>query len=94
MGCFKLYQEASADVTILSNLFIDRYMKDANDAQLKLYLYLLRMAQAGCVSSVSDLADAFNYTEKDGLRALKYWEKNRLLALEYEDGKNLSGILF
>ncbi len=92
MGCFKLYQEASADVTILSNLFIDRYMKDANDAQLKLYLYLLRMAQAGCVSSVSDLADAFNYTEKDVLRALKYWEKNRLLALEYEDGKNLSGI--
>lgn len=92
MGCFKLYQEASADVTILSNLFIDRYMKEANDAQLKLYLYLLRMAQAGRASSISDLADAFNYTEKDVLRALKYWEKNHLLMLEYEDGKNLSGI--
>ncbi len=92
MGRFKIYQPGCGDVTIVSNLFIDEYMKDANDAQLKIYLYLLRMMNAGLSTSVSDIADKFNHTEKDVVRALKYWEKNRLLSLEYDDAKNLSSI--
>ena len=55
--------------------FIDEYMKDANDAQLKVYLYLLRMMSANLATSVSEIADKFNHTEKDVIRALKYWEK-------------------
>lgn len=94
MGLFKIYQDDHADVTLVSNLFIDEYMKDANDAQLKIYLYLLRMMSVGTPTSVSDIADKFNHTEKDVLRALKYWEKCRLLALEYDDTKSLSGIRF
>lgn len=94
MGRFKIYQENYADITVVSNIFIDKYMKDANDAQLKIYLYLLRMMNAGLSTSISDIADQFNHTEKDVMRALKYWENNHLLALEYEDGKNLSGIRF
>ena len=92
MGCFKIYQRGCSDVTVVSNLFIDEHMKDANDAQLKIYLYLLRMMNAGLSTSISDIADKFNHTEKDVLRALKYWEKCRLLSLEYDDAKNLSGI--
>lgn len=92
MARFKIYQENCADVTVVSNVFIDEYMKDANDAQLKIYLYLLRIMNAGRSTSVSDIADQFNHTEKDVVRALKYWEKNRLLTLEYDDAKNLSGI--
>lgn len=92
MSHFKIYQDNHADVTMVSNLFIDEYMKDANDAQLKIYLYLLRMMNAGTSTSISDIADKFNHTEKDVLRALKYWEKCRLLALEYDDSKALSGI--
>lgn len=92
MGHFKIYQENYADVTVVSNIFIDQYMKDANDAQLKIYLYLLRMTGAGLCTSVSDIADQFNHTEKDVVRALKYWEKNRLLSLEYDDARNISGI--
>lgn len=92
MAHFKIYQENCADVTVISNIFIDKYMKDANDAQLKIYLYLLRMMSAGLSTSVSDIADQFNHTEKDVIRALKYWEKNRLLTLEYDEAKNLSGI--
>ncbi len=92
MAGFKIYQENCADVTVVSNIFIDEYMKDANDAQLKIYLYLLRMMNAGLSTSVSDIADQFNHTEKDVVRALKYWEKNRLLTLEYDETKNLSGI--
>ncbi|NBJ91912.1 DnaD domain protein [Parablautia muri] len=92
MTRFKIYQENCSDITVVSNLFIDEYMKDANDAQLKIYLYLLRVMGAGLSTSVSDIADQFNHTEKDVVRALKYWEKNRLLALEYDEAKNLSGI--
>jgi len=92
MGSFKIYQQSCTDVTVISNSFIDEYMKDANDAQLKIYLYLLRMMSAGLTTSVSDIADKFNHTEKDVLRSLKYWEKHHLLALEYDDAKNLTGI--
>lgn len=92
MSSFKIYQDHSADVTIVSNLFIDEYMKDANDAQLKIYLYLLRTMNTGTPTSISDIADKFNHTEKDVLRALKYWEKCHLLALEYDDSKSLCGI--
>ncbi len=92
MARFKIYQENCADVTVVSNVFIDEHMRDANDAQLKIYLYLLRMMGAGRSTSVSDIADQFNHTEKDVLRALKYWEKKGLLTLEYDDVKTLVGI--
>ncbi len=92
MSRFTIYQDNYADVTSISNLFIDEYMKDANDAQLKIYLYLLRMMNARLATSVSDIADKFNHTEKDVLRALRYWEKMRLLSLEYDENKSLTGI--
>ena len=92
MSGFTIYQDNYADTTTISNLFIDEYMKDANDAQLKIYLYLLRVMSAGGSTSVSDIADQFNHTEKDVIRALRYWEKKNLLALEYDNAKNLSGI--
>lgn len=92
MGELTIYKEGSSDFTVISNLFIDYYMKDANDAQLKVYLYLVRMIHAGCATSVSDIADQFNHTEKDILRSLKYWEKKGVLALEYDSSRNLCGI--
>lgn len=46
MARIALYKDNYADSTVVSNLFIDEYMKDANDAQLKVYFYLLRMLNA------------------------------------------------
>lgn len=92
MGTISLINDGCADATILSNAFIDNYMKDANDAQLKVYLYLVRMLQAHFAVSISDIADKFNHTEKDVMRALHYWEKRRVLSLEYESDKTLCGI--
>lgn len=92
MDRLKIYRDNYIDSTVVSNRFIDEYMKDANDAQLKIYLYLIRMMSANMPTSVSEMADKFNHTEKDVLRALKYWEKNRLLVLEYDEDKNLTGI--
>lgn len=92
MGRLTIYKDNYADATAVSNIFIDEYMKDANDAQLKIYLYLIRMMNANLSTSISDIADKFNHTEKDVLRALKYWEKNGLLSLEYDESKTLVGI--
>ncbi len=92
MGVLTIYQDNYTDSTVISNRFIDEYMQAANDAQLKIYLYLIRMMSARLDTSIGDIADKFNYTEKDVIRALKYWEKNRLLLLDYDDRKNIVGI--
>lgn len=92
MSRLTIYQDNYTDSTVISNRFIDEFMCTANDAQLKIYLYLIRMMSAGLSTSISDIADKFNYTEKDVMRALKYWEKNRLLTLDYDENKNVIGI--
>ena len=92
MARIALYKDNYADSTVVSNLFIDEYMKDANDAQLKVYFYLLRMLNAEQAISVSGIADKFNHTEKDVIRALKYWEKQQILDLDFDENKALVGI--
>lgn len=92
MARVTLYKDSPVDCTTVPNIFIDQYMKDANDAQIKIYLYLLRMLKADESISVSGIADCFNHTEKDVLRSLKYWEKQGLLDLDFDEEKNLIGI--
>lgn len=92
MGILTIYQDNYTDSTVISNRFIDEYMQAANDAQLKIYLYLIRMMSARLDTSIGDIADKFNYTEKDVVRALKYWEKNHLLLLDYDERKSIVGI--
>ncbi len=92
MGRVTISNYMGEDSTYVSNIFIDEYMQDANDAQIKIYLFLLRMMSANLPTSVPDLADKFNHTEKDVIRALKYWEKKGLISLEYDSAQNLSSI--
>lgn len=92
MARLTLYRDNFADSTMVSNCFIDEFMKDANDAQLKVYLYLVRMLSANRTISVSDIADKFNHTERDVLRALSYWENQDLLTLDFDRDQNLTGI--
>lgn len=80
------------DTTLVSNCFIDEYMVHANEAQIKIYLHLLRCIGANLPVSVSSIADRFNYTEKDILRALLYWDKEGLLSIEFDNEKNVVGI--
>lgn len=92
MNRVNIYRTTSKEQTSISNLFIDEYMADANDAQLKIYLFLIRMMNANLPTSIADIADKFNYTEKDVLRALMYWESRQLLSLDFDAAHNLSGI--
>ena len=92
MGRVTISSNCGEDSTYVSNIFIDEYMQDANDAQIKIYLYLLRMMSANLPTSVPALADKFNHTESDVLRSLKYWEKKGIISLEYDASQNLTGI--
>ena len=92
MGRVSISSSYGEDSTNVSNIFIDEYMSEANDAQIKIYLFLLRMMNANLPTSVPALADNFNHTESDVLRSLKYWEKKGLISLEYDGSQNLTGI--
>lgn len=92
MSNIALYSDMDNGNTSVSNLFIDEYLCEANDAQIKVYLYLLRMTQAARTTSISDMADRFNHTEKDICRALKYWETKGLMALAYDAMGTIIGI--
>lgn len=84
-----LQTDSKGAVTIVSNVFIDRFMKDANGTYVKVYLYLLRCLSDSSVElSLSLLADKLEETEGDVIRALRYWEKVHVLSLRTnEDGE-------
>ncbi len=91
MSKFSVYRDVDNGCTYVSNQFIDEYLAEANAAQIKVYLYLLRMT--GTATSVSDMADKFNYTEKDICRALKYWETKQLLGINYDMSGAVVGVV-
>lgn len=92
MSRMTLTQDQPMDMTLVPNYFIDEYMEDANDAQIKVYLYLLRLIGSGKDTCVSDIADQFNHTEKDVLRAISYWQKKHLLEVSYNDAGELCSL--
>lgn len=92
MSRLTIYKDNYTDATVVSNQFIDEYMKDANDAQIKIYLYLLRMMSSNLPTSISEIADKFNHTEKDVLRALTYWEKQNLMQLDFDEKGEVCGL--
>lgn len=92
MGELTLYKDGDDGNTIISNCFIDHFLADANDAQIKVYLFLLRTLGSGQATSISAIADKFNHTEKDIKRALCYWEQKGLLSLDHDSNGRLTGI--
>ena len=92
MSQFQINNQQNMDYTLIANSFIDGFLADANDAQIKVYLYLLRHINTAEKCSISAMADYFNYSEKDVLRALAYWEKKKVLQLAYNHKNELTGI--
>lgn len=96
MNTISLHMGNNVDYTLVSNIFIDTFMPHANGEFVKVYLYLLR-----CVSdrrshlSISEMADLFNQTEADIMRAIRYWDKVGTLHLEFDAASSeLKGITF
>lgn len=88
MGNFRLRSGSTQKCTSIPNSFIEKYMPTAAGEFVKIYIYLLK-----CVNenqdelSISKIADVFNNTEKDTIRALKYWHRNGLLSLSFEENE-------
>lgn len=94
MSSLSVYKDRNPLSTSISNIFIDEYITEANAAELKVYLYLLRVMESRQNVSVSELADRFNYTESDIIRSLKFWEKKGLMKLDFDSSMNLTGVRF
>ena len=93
MSDIMIHASNCTQITCISNVFIDSYMKEANGEYVKIYLYLLRcLGQQSEDLSVSSIADALEHTEKDIHRALTYWQDKGLLTLEYDRSNVLRGI--
>ena len=86
--------QANTGFTLLSNTFIDNYLDDANDAQIKVYLYLLRTLSDNISTDISEIADKFNYTEKDIIKSIKHWEGKGILSVIYNRNNDITGIVF
>ncbi len=79
MNNLNLYSETVSGYTAVSDLFIDEYVPSANGDFVKVYLYLLRLLTRKNSILSFLLADTFNQTENDVMRALRYWDKSGLV---------------
>ncbi len=92
MNELNIYSNLMSNITAIPNVFIDTYMSNANGEYVKIYLYLLRHLNNKSSLSVSKIADFFDHTERDIIKALNYWEKVNLIKLDYDCDSNLTAV--
>ena len=66
-----------ANVTNISNEFLEKYLADVNPEFLKVYLYFLWKGKDNL--AFDDVANELNLTVNDVERAVKYWAKQKKL---------------
>lgn len=95
MSSLILSTESSEGYTSVSNIFINEYVPGANGEFVKVYLYLLHLMSLRSNNiSISLLADTFNQTEADIMRALRYWDSLDVISLSFNGpGNSLSNIV-
>lgn len=95
MSSLILSTESSEGYTYVSNIFISEYVPGANGEFVKVYLYLLHLMSLRSNNiSISLLADTFNQTEADIMRALRYWDSLDVISLSFNGpGNGLSNIV-
>lgn len=92
MNEITLNSNGIANMTAVSNTFIDTYMPSADGSYVKVYLYLLRCLGQPTISiSIPHIADKLDNTERDVIRALLYWERSKLITLT-RNGDSICGI--
>lgn len=89
----QLHNDCPITDTLISNQFIDCFMPEANGEFVKVYLYLLRLMQSHAYNfTISEIADKFNNTEMDIIRALRYWQKAEIVKLDEDQSGQICGI--
>lgn len=92
MKTLTLTTEQHNNDTVVSNVFLDRYMGDSNGEFVKVYLYLLRSISSANIG-LSYIADRLNLTEKDVIRALRYWDKQGVLRVSFNSSDEPESIV-
>jgi len=70
--------------------FVEEYMKEANGAYVKVYLYILNIASEGEDKTFAEMAKELNLIESDVVNAIEYW-KNAGIFKENGDDIVISG---
>ncbi len=83
----------STGVTMLSNLFIDKFMPEASETNLKVYLYILRYIYVPEADiSLASIADVLDLTPRSVVKALKYWQNCGILTFQTDESGELKRI--
>ena len=71
MDQITLNGDLCCDALVIPGAAVERCLREANESQLKIYLYLLKNGADN--TTIDSIADYFNYSEQDVKRALKFW---------------------
>lgn len=71
MDQITLNSDLCCDALVIPGAALEKCLREANESQLKIYLYLLKNGAQN--PTVSSIADYFNYSEQDVKRALRFW---------------------
>ena len=88
-----LSSDEYGSVSVLSNIFIDHYMPEANGTFVKIYLYLLRCLQANRHITIPEIADRLSCTDNDVKRGLRYWMSKGVLHMNTDSYGNPAGLV-
>lgn len=95
MGKIGFSSKIKPETTLVSNIFIDEYMPQADGSYVKVYLFLLRCFNSNeSEIGISDIADILETTERDVLRAICYWEKKGLISTSRNSLNEICSIEF
>lgn len=66
-----LRSDLCCDALVIPEAALEKCLREANESQIKIYLYLLKCGSES--PTVSSIADFFNYSEQDVKRAIRFW---------------------
>ncbi len=84
MESITLTGDLCSDALVIPHSVIEKCLREANESQLKIYLYLLQNGSKN--PTVGSIADFFNYSEQDVKRALRFWNIKGTPAAERAGG--------
>ena len=71
MDQITLNSDLCCDALVIPGAALEKCLREANESQLKIYLYLLKNGANN--PTIDTIADYFNYSEQDVKRALRFW---------------------
>lgn len=94
MSILRLENHGEPDILPVPGIFIDYYLPAASGQDIKVFLYLLRMAQKETSVSTGKLASDLDISEQNVLDSLDSWQETGLLHLKKDSIGQVEAIEF